>query len=370
MAKKFIYIKSLGLGGAERVITRLFTHKAFNDVELVLSSSNKHYDVNSSVTLISSFYSRISFFQNLNKYDLVQAHLNSAILWSLLFNLFFKYQVQVVHCFAYSSYYQRKGFLGKLHRLLFSITLKRASLHIFKAEEMLTDFERVFGWRPKNYNIIYNPYDLANIREAASEFDDNLIDALKTQANIAIMGRLSQSKRPFDILQIALALPQYNFHFIGDGDLKPQLLKKVDALNLKNVVFHGALKNPFPLVKACGFYLSTSEAEGFPNALVEALIVGAICIHSDCLTGPKEILNGSPENVNFNESGYFKAPLGLLFKTTDINGAVAAIKYAVDNRSSISSESSVNVDSFVKAISLNAIAQKYSQCLQGQKDNA
>ena len=365
----YIIINSLGLGGAERVVSRLFSSDRFEDANLVTFSDGIHYKNISNFLSLNTFLKKIRFYTRLCKVDIIQAHLNSAILWSLMFSIIKGYKVQTVHCFSYSSFYKRKGFLGKLHRLLFSVILKRASLHIFKAEEMLTDFERVFGWKPKNYKIIYNPYDLANIRGAASELDCNLNDALKSQANIAIMGRLSQSKRPFDILQIAHALPQYNFHFVGDGELKPQLLKKVDDLNIKNVIFHGALKNPFPLVKACGFYLSTSEAEGFPNALVEALVVGAVCIHSDCLTGPKEILNGSPENVHFNGSGYFKAPLGLLFKTGDTNGAVAAIKYAVDNRNSIINETSANINSFVETISLDEIAKKYSQCLQGQKGN-
>ena len=366
--KKIIAINTLGLGGAERVIARLSSHKSLSDVEIVTFKETQHYDLKKNNTVLGSFKARLSFFWKLNKADVVQAHLNSAILWSLIFKFLFKnFEVQTVHCFAYSSFYKRKGLAGKFHKLLFTYLLKGSSLHIFKAEEMLIDYEQTFGWKPKNYKVIHNPYDIANIVAASRQESEVIID--DKSINVAIVGRLSKSKRPFDVLLIADSLPSYNFHFIGDGNLKLDLQKSVKEMGLQNVFFHGSLQNPFPVIKKCGFYLSSSESEGFPNALVEALIVGAICVQSDCLTGPKEILNGSSEKVSFNKNRYFYGPLGLLFETANISAAVSALRYAVDNRNSIVNETNAKIDSFIDTISLDAIAKKYSQCLQGQKDN-
>ena len=54
--------------------------------------------------------------------------------------------------------------------------------------------------------------------------------------------------------------------------------------------FAGLKKNPYPYLKKCTLYLLTSYYEGFPNALVEAMALGIPAVATDCMTGPREIL--------------------------------------------------------------------------------
>ena len=62
------------------------------------------------------------------------------------------------------------------------------------------------------------------------------------------------------------------------------------------ILFSGRQRNPYNYLKNSNCYVFPSLFEGFPNALVEAMICGLPVISSDCKSGPKEIL--SPECAN------------------------------------------------------------------------
>ena len=77
---------------------------------------------------------------------------------------------------------------------------------------------------------------------------------------------------------------------LGTGDWT-SYYKLVEDLGIKDkVAFMGIKKNPFPYVAASDLYVLSSNHEGFPNALLEAMALGKPCIAADCKTGPREIL--------------------------------------------------------------------------------
>lgn len=77
---------------------------------------------------------------------------------------------------------------------------------------------------------------------------------------------------------------------LGTGDWTPYQ-RLVEDLEIKDkVAFMGIKKNPFPYVAASDLYVLSSNHEGFPNALLEAMALGKPCIAADCKTGPREIL--------------------------------------------------------------------------------
>jgi glycosyltransferase involved in cell wall biosynthesis len=57
-----------------------------------------------------------------------------------------------------------------------------------------------------------------------------------------------------------------------------------------DVYFMGNVSNPFSFMSRASLFLFPSEWEGFPLAMVEAMIVGVPVLASDCRTGPREIL--------------------------------------------------------------------------------
>ena len=363
--KKIILIGSLGLGGAERVISRLCHSNNFIDVNLVTFNPYEFYYFDNPTLCLKNWFSRIFYFLKLDNHATVQAHLNIAILFIGLIGVFKRFKIQAVHCFSYSAFYKKKGFVGSLHKYLFSRLLKRFDLHIFKAEEMILDFKNTFGWVPKNYTIINNPYDMSEIK-ALSTINENNIEIDRNLNNIAIVGRLVSSKRPFDVINIANQLSHNTvFHIIGDGPMYDDLINYVNKLNLNNVIFYGSLENPFHILSKCDYYLSCSEAEGFPNALVEALIFGLIPIHSLCLTGPAEIISDNCNIKTFNNDSFHKGVRGYLFKTGDISGACSAFNHAFAYKNIIHSDFSKSANEYVSNLSVNKISKKYYNCFKG-----
>lgn len=70
-------------------------------------------------------------------------------------------------------------------------------------------------------------------------------------------------------------------------------------------------------LKTADLFLMTSDYEGMPNALMEAMAFGVSCISSDCKTGPKSLIS-SYEN-------------GLLFQTGNCTDLKKKIEWAIAN---------------------------------------
>ncbi len=78
---------------------------------------------------------------------------------------------------------------------------------------------------------------------------------------------------------------------LGDGELKNDLLRQIDKLNLNDDVYlAGKVTNPLDYFFYSRMLVVTSSWEGFGNVLVESLSVGCPVISVDCPSGPSEIL--------------------------------------------------------------------------------
>ncbi|MDK9744097.1 glycosyltransferase [Vibrio sp. B516a] len=371
--KKYIFINNLSNGGAERVVSRLFDDEKVRINCELITLNNKEFYKCSYINKISfdcyttflSIIKSLFFLFKTKPSDIIQAHLNIPILVCGLSKLFgANFIFQSVHCFSYSSFYNNKSNITKfVHKALMSMALKQADVHIFKSKEMLSDFNDVFGWTPENYRVIYNPYNIEEIKELAQEIIDEPVD--DNRYHIAIVGRLNPSKRPYDVIKIAKNFQDNcHFHFFGNGSLKNELLEYVRHKELKNITFHDMVENPFKYINKFGFYLSCSEAEGFPNALIESMISKAIPIHSDCKTGPKEILCDDFLNYSASKGEFSHEKRGILFPLGDIEAACKAISYAIENQYILSSEFENNSKDFIGSISHQEITSKYSEVLE------
>ncbi len=89
---------------------------------------------------------------------------------------------------------------------------------------------------------------------------------------VLFLGRLTASKRVDRILQVAAAAPQFHFHLCGDGPEEGKW--KRAAAGLKNVHFHGYVKEPSTWLRRAGIVIFTSDFEGYPIAGIEATAYG------------------------------------------------------------------------------------------------
>lgn len=160
---------------------------------------------------------------------------------------------------------------------------------------------------------LYNPLDLEEIRRLA---DQEKADIPWDGGRILVsMGREDTVKGFWHLIKIFAMvhrkLPDTRLMIIGEGEFKEYRVLAEKLGVGEEVFFTGLKKNPYPYLRECALYLLTSYYEGFPNALVEAMALGVPAVATDCMTGPKEILedkygilvpNMSPQpNMNAEE---------------------------------------------------------------------
>lgn len=109
------------------------------------------------------------------------------------------------------------------------------------------------------------------------------------------MGRLDSEKR-FDLLVRAFALNadkflDWDLEIVGDGPDRQPLLTLSHELGVSDRVrLPGVETNSIAAFERCDLFVLTSEYEGFPNVLAEAMAAGMPVISFDCSSGPSAIV--------------------------------------------------------------------------------
>jgi glycosyltransferase involved in cell wall biosynthesis len=103
----------------------------------------------------------------------------------------------------------------------------------------------------------------------------------------------------------------------GDGPLRGQLEQQARQLGIADrVAFPGFAIDPWPYLASADLFVLSSNYEGFPMALAEAMHAGLKIVSTDCDSGPAEMLDGG----NY----------GRLVPCGDANALAAAIDAALD----------------------------------------
>lgn len=111
---------------------------------------------------------------------------------------------------------------------------------------------------------------------------------------IISVGRLARQKNP-ELLIEAFALisnsTNANLLIVGEGYLRNDLEILSIKLGLKDrVKFYGFSNYPYDLIFDSDLLVLTSDFEGLPTVLIEALYCGLSIVSTDCPSGPREIL--------------------------------------------------------------------------------
>jgi glycosyltransferase involved in cell wall biosynthesis len=91
--------------------------------------------------------------------------------------------------------------------------------------------------------------------------------------------------------RIAGKYPKWNLVILGEGPERPTLEAAIHALKLeRRILMPGIAGNIGEWHAHSDLYVLSSESEGFPNALAEALCHGLPAVSFDCDTGPRDII--------------------------------------------------------------------------------
>ena len=150
--------------------------------------------------------------------------------------------------------------------------------------------------------VIYNPLILNDMEGKAIE--------TKKEKIIINIGRLEPQKNQ-DMLVDAFKLfhekhPEYKLFIYGEGSYRKELESRVDSLGLNDCIYlPGNVKDIFERLCSCEFFVLSSNYEGMPNALIEAMGLGVPVI-STKVSGATDLvkdgINGLLIDVNDNVS--------------------------------------------------------------------
>lgn len=211
-------------------------------------------------------------------------------------------------------------------RTLVKATYRKARRIIAVSQGVADDLHVSFGVRNDRMAVIANPIDLDAIRSQAQSGAPVPIEG----PYAVTMGRLVPNKN-FGMLIDAFARSGIagKLVILGDGPERGTLTRQIETLGLGGrVLMPGFSENPFPTLARAAFYVSPSNAEGFPNSLLEAMSVGLPVISTNCPSGPSEVLaDQRREQVGL---GVTFAPHGILVAPNDPDAMAEALRAMAD----------------------------------------
>ncbi len=306
--KCIFVIPRMGGGGAERVVSLLSNAFAqdSNDVTvLTLVGGESFYELNAQIhfesigitvsrknkftrTFSQLFFlpkSFVALYRRLKtgKYDIVISMLTECDILvgcCKLFGLRFKHV-----CSERNDPTKRKG----LYFLLLKIVYRHASLFVCQGEKVYNFYNTVPEAIKK---IIPNPIDGNTLPERVE---------YKSMRVVGV-GRLNKQKN-FALLIKSFAmlgddLSGYKLDIYGEGPERRVLQALIETLGMsKRVTLCGARKNVKELIADADLYVMSSDYEGFPNALLEAMAIGLPVISTDFPTGIAAELIGEENGI-------------------------------------------------------------------------
>jgi len=321
MKKLMIVTHKMSGGGCERVIAQLLNCFARDGIECKLVTEcgvPSFYDLPESVEQIY-----LTFDQNLparkipkayrklrklvrqERPDIVLAMPEKVNVWTVLYLL--GTGVPVIVSERNDPHRHPES---RVKRILRSLLYPFAKGFIFQTKDAARYFSRAIQ---KRGVVLDNPLDTSRI---PARFEG------ERKRTVVAAGRLHEQKN-FDLLIRAFARfykthHDYSLVIYGEGPEKDKLLKTASSLGIAGAVeLAGQSKTLLTDINDSGMFVLSSDYEGMPNVLIEAMACGLPCIATDCPIGGVRSLITSGENGHLIPVGDEEALFEAMCKLAD-----------------------------------------------------
>lgn len=299
------YISSLSGGGAENVLTTLAKSfaEAGNKVSITsLEKRPQFYPVDEKVELIkydnkdkgrigeiiADFKAIRGQMKEREDTDVCISFLSRCNIQVLLCSLFL--HKKVVVC-------DRNNPLMEHSKLVFWLSNQIYRL----ASAVFVQTEQIKSFYPKDLQkkmyVIENTLD-------TEKLDKQCDEGCEQENTIISIGRLEPQKDFKTLISafgtIANKYPDWKVKIFGKGDMKDEIQAFIDEKGLtEQVLLCGRTETPFKELKKSKIFVLSSHYEGFPNVLCEGMYAALSCISSDCVSGPRELINDGENGFLF-----------------------------------------------------------------------
>jgi glycosyltransferase involved in cell wall biosynthesis len=302
MTKKVLLaIPQLTGGGAERVVSvwaNELSHRGYDTSILVFGRTKDEYHTHQNVKIYAvasdleeykampySIRFRImrSLVKQIRPYYII-SFLPSMQVWMMLASI--GLGIKRIETIRINPW--RINVTNPLHTFLWKLCYRTSDKIILQA----SDQGSFFSQRDQKKSILIpNPISelyVNNYKETFSQVPTEFIAAgrIDPQKNYKMMIRA--------FAQVCSENQNLHLRIFGTGSeaYTAELENYIKELDMENHIFlMGRSPNMEEEYKKSDIYLMTSDYEGLPNALAEAMISQLICISTDCKTGPKDLID-------------------------------------------------------------------------------
>ena len=179
---------------------------------------------------------------------------------------------------------------GALRRMVLNKIYKTADLFVCQSKKVYDYYDFI----SKNKKIIIpNPLNVKNLPASVDEQNHNIV----------AVGRLCRQKNfqlliDSYILSIDKLPKDCNLIIYGDGPMKKEIENRIKEKGMiGRIVLAGKSDEVLKKIRGCALFVMSSDYEGFPNALLEAMAVGLPVISTDFFTGVARDLIGRENGI-------------------------------------------------------------------------
>lgn len=167
-----------------------------------------------------------------------------------------------------------------------------AAARIAVSKGVAGDLAHLSHLAPDQFEVVFNPVpkpptDLSADREVEPVWQ-------RARHRILTVGKLKPEKNVALLLEAVSQLDRsldWRLVIVGEGPLRGDLEKRAAALGIADrVALPGFTSDPSPYYRTATLFVLSSDFEGLPTVLVEALHAGLQIVSTDCNSGPREIL--------------------------------------------------------------------------------
>lgn len=312
-----IVTRSMFAGGAERVIAQLANYFVEQHIQCTLITIDNEkilYDLHPEIKIIPiGNKANKKVIDKFKRYKLVRKivrKLNPSVVLSMPedIGIYVIFALLGLHIPVYVSERNNPWVMPdvKVTRILRKVMYPFAKGIIFQTEMAKSYFP---GSIQKKGIVLGNPVDASRIPVPYDGERERIIVGA---------GRLDAQKN-FQLLISAFAdfvkeQPNYKLYIYGEGRQRAELENLIKNFGIsEKVQLPGRKSNLLELMNSAAMFVLSSDFEGLPNVLIEAMCMGMPVISTDCPSGgPKELIH---DNVN-----------GLLIPVGDREGLVASMR--------------------------------------------
>ncbi|MDU8886141.1 glycosyltransferase family 4 protein [Yeosuana sp. MJ-SS3] len=305
--KKIVFIiPSLTSGGAERVVSILANMLLeFYDVKIILLYKNKPFyflDKGISIKFCKRTYSRKSnFFKSIINHvymikqvfrftkgqDIIIGFTTTCNVYAIIASKLIKIP-SIISERINPNYSVENKFWNTIRKKIYP----KSDMVILQTGSVKDFYKRFIN--ENKLTVIPNPID--------PELQ-NRINVNQIKENIILtVGRFTKQKNHEILINAFANIPHNNWKLliIGDGEEKQAYKKLIRDLNKEEYIFLVERTTDIHTeYNRAKIFALTSDYEGFPNVLIEAMSFGIPSISSDCPTGPSDIIEHNKNGLLF-----------------------------------------------------------------------